>query len=176
MVVNRLVCWISKIWKLSMKKLFLTLIILPVVFSCKKKNDSPAETPTNNPTNNTPAALVQVNGANFTYDVTSAYFVNPTRAVNFVNNSTSEQVTIKFLSAPTTGTFSLVKYGSPSVQYFKNNNVHNSINGTLIVNAVTSNTSNVITKLNCTFNCQTDTNSTSSTYFSLTNGVVDYNQ
>ena len=38
------------------------------------------------------------------------------------------------------------------------------------------NTNNIITKLNCTFNCQTDTNTTTSTYYNLTNGSFDYNQ
>lgn len=159
-----------------MKKLFLSLVVIALAVSCKKKDDAPSETSTNNSTNNPPVVTMKVNGVDFTYDITSAFFANPTRAVNLINSTTSEQLTIKFLSAPTTGTFSLVKYSSPSVQYFKNSNAHNSVNGTLIISAVTTNTSDVITKLSCTFNCQTDTNSTTNTYYSLTNGNVDYVQ
>ena len=155
-----------------MKQLFVIIILFVFSFSCKKKENSTTE-----PTPVTPPLVsVKVNGADFTYNSTSAYYINPTRAVNFLNNTTSEQVTLKFLSAPTTGTFTLTKYGSPNVQYYKNTKLHSSVNGTLIVNAVTTNTSNIITKLNCTFNCQTDTNTTTSTYYNLTNGSFDYNE
>lgn len=157
-----------------MKQLILIIAVSVFAFGCKKKDDSPTESPIIQP--NTPAVTVKVSGISFTYNSSSSYFINPTRAVNLVNSNTSEQLTIKFLSAPTTGTFTLVKYGSPAVQYFKNSNVHSSVNGTLIVNAVTTNSSNIITKLNCTFNCQTDTNITSNTYYNLTEGNVDYNQ
>lgn len=159
-----------------MKQIFVIVILIAVLFSCKKKDDSPSETPAPQPVVTPPVVSVKVNGNDFTYNTTSSYFINPTRAVNFLNNSTSEQVSIRFLSAPTTGTFTLVKYGNPSIQYYKNSNLHSSVNGTLIVNAVTTNTNNIITKLNCTFNCQTDTNTTTSTYYNLTNGSFDYNQ
>lgn len=158
-------------------KQVLIIALLAVSFSCKKKENSPAETtPTQQPVVTPPVVSVKVNGNDFTYNTTSSYYINPTRSVNFLNNTTSEQISIRFLSAPTTGTFTLVKYGNPSIQYYKNSNLHSSVNGTLIVNAVSTNTNNIITKLNCTFNCQTDTNTTTSTFYNLTNGSFDYNQ
>lgn len=158
-----------------MKKIFLFVFASIALISCKKKENSP-ESSSAGGTTTAPVVTVKVNGADFTYSSTSAYYINPTRAVNLVNSNTSEQLTIQFTSAPTTGTFTLVKYGSPTVQYFKSSNAHRSVNGTMIVTAVTTNTSNVITKLSCTFNCQTDTNLSSSTYYNLTNGTIDYNQ
>lgn len=159
-----------------MKQICILALLVAVSFSCKKKESTSGESSTQQPVVTPPVVSVKVNGNDFTYNTSSSYYINPTRAVNFLNNNTSEQVTIKFLSAPTTGTFSLQKYGNPSIQYYKNSNLHSSVNGTLIVNAVATNTSNIITKLNCTFNCQTDTNTTSSIHYNLTNGSFDYNQ
>ena len=112
-----------------MKQVFVVVVFATLLFSCKKKEDSSAE-PTQQPVVTPPVVSVKVNGNDFTYNTTSSYFINPTRAVNFLNNSTSEQVSIRFLSAPTTGTFTLVKYGNPSIQYYKNSNLHSSVNGT----------------------------------------------
>lgn len=156
-----------------MKNLIFAALSFCLLFSfCKKKESTPEATPTPE----TPASQItlKINGSDFTYNTTSSLFMNPTRMVNFVNNTTNEQISIAFYSKPLAGNYVLAKYGSPSIKYTKNNINYYSVSGNFNVTQIDTNASHMITKLIGTFSCLTDTSS--STSFSITSGSINYQQ
>lgn len=151
-----------------MKKLLLLFIAL-MFFACKKEKPEPEPTPTPAPA---PAISVKINGTAFSCSgCTSSYKSGGMHGVNFHIPNTQDRLLFSFNDFPGTGNFTLVKNGDPSIIYQKNNVYYKAVNGSLNITGIDTSANGTITKLICTFNCNTDT--TANIFYSFTEGATN---
>lgn len=139
--------------------------------ACKKKKDT-EETPAPTPTAPVKAISVKVNGTekscNGRYSGSKS---GGSRSSYFYLDGFNEQMYFGCGALPAATTYTLVKYGEPSLIYIKNNTYYRAVNGTITITGIDTSGSGVINKLSATFSFQTDT--TSGVSFTISEGSIN---
>lgn len=135
----------------------LVFAALVLCASCKKKNKE-EETPTPMPAPVTYEISAKINGelkgCNSCY---GAVYSGGYRDCVLNLNSSTEQIWITWDSIPVVGTYTLKKYGRPSVSYQKSGSFYNAVSGTLNLTSVATSTYGDVNQMAATFSFKTDT-------------------
>ena len=154
------------------RSVIVILFILALLTGCKKKDKKEEST---TPTTTTPVSYqisAKVNGVEeHCNDCYSAVYSGGFRDCVLNLNSSAEQIWITWDSLPVTGTYTLVKYGRPSVSYQKNSSFYNALTGTLNLTSVATSTYGDVSQITATFNFKTDT--LKGQFFNITEGNIN---
>jgi hypothetical protein len=154
-----------------MKRLLVLIMLVCILPACKKKK-SETETTTTEPTPTPKQFYVKANGQELSCNTCfSSYYSGGLRGVNFdLGGSSYDRLLINFTARPTTGTFTLVKFGDPAVTYQKNNVYYRGM-GSMTITAIDTSASGTVKSIKATFTCKTDTSNGVS--FDMTEGAIN---
>jgi len=152
-----------------MKKIiFITCAVF--LFSCKKKKEAAVEPPAPQPV--VYSISLKVDGSqkqcNSCYSASKS---GNSRSSNFYLSGSSERIYFGCSAVPAIGTYTLVKYGEPSLIYIKDNTYYRATNGILNITRIDTSQNGVINNIGATFHFNTDT--TNNTFFNVTEGTID---
>lgn len=152
-----------------MKRIFFIVCVLFAV-SCKKKKEPTPEPPA--PQTIVYSISLKVDGTqkqcNSCYSASKS---GNSRSSNFYLSGSSERIYFGCSAVPATGTYTLVKYGEPSLIYIKDNTYYRATNGILNITGIDTSQNGVVNKITATFNFKTDT--TNNTFFDITEGKIN---
>jgi len=154
-----------------MKKFAIALFASSLLFAaCHKKKETTGADPL--PATK-PFLKVKINGNDYSCNgCFSSYHSGNIHGVNFSVGQNGDRFVINITGQPSSGLFSLVKFGNPSFNYQKNNTYFRG-SGELNITAIDTSANGVINKLIATFHCKTDTSN--SEYFTISDGEINVN-
>ncbi len=146
------------------------IICIALLASCKKKKETVAEPPAPQPVVYT--ISLKVDGAqkqcNSCYSASKS---GNSRSSNFYLSGSSERIYFGCSAVPAIGTYTLVKYGEPSLIYIKDNTYYRATNGILNITRIDTSQYGVINNIGATFHFNTDT--TNNVFFNITEGNIN---
>lgn len=156
-----------------MKQIILIAFVVLLLVNCKKdkKQDTSSSTSTT-PVTTSYQISAKVNGVEkHCNSCFGGVYSGGFRDCVLNLNSSAEQIWITWDSVPIPGTYTLVKYGRPSVSYQLNSKFYNALTGSLNLTSVATSTYGDVNQMTATFNFKTDT--INGQFFNITDGNVN---